>query len=266
MSDTTAAVPTTALPLPGGGRMPLVGFGTWRLLGQGAVDATRWALAAGYRHLDTATMYANQGEVGQALRDSGVPRDDVFVTTKLPPDRVAEPRAVLEESLTELGLDQVDLWLVHWPPPGDDTALWRDFVAARDEGAVRDIGVSNYSLEQVDRLVESVGVLPAVNQVPWSPLSFDRAVLDGHRARGVVLEGYSTLRGGTLTHPVVVAIAARLGRTPAQVLVRWHVQHEVVVIPRSSQRERVVANADVDGFALSAADMAALDALGVTPA
>lgn len=266
MTATTAAVPTATLALPGGGRMPLVGFGTWRLRDREARDATRWALEAGYRHVDTATMYANQEAVGQALRDSGVARDEVFVTTKLPPDRVAEPRAVLEESLTELGLDQVDLWLVHWPPPGDDTALWRAFVAARDEGLVRDIGVSNYSLEQVDRLTEAVGVQPAVNQVPWSPLSFDRVVLDGHRDRGVVLEGYSTLRGGTLTHPVVVAIAARLGRTPAQVLVRWHVQHEVVVIPRSSQRDRVVANADVDGFALSAADMAALDALGAAPA
>lgn len=252
---------TTALALPGGGRMPLVGFGTWRLRDQEAVDATRWALEAGYRHVDTATMYENQAEVGRALRESGIARDEVFLTTKLPADRAAEPRAVLEESLAQLGVDALDLWLVHWPPPGDDSELWRAFVAARDEGLVRDIGVSNYSLEQLDRLTDAVGTRPAVNQVEWSPLLFDRQVLDGHRERGVVLEGYSTLRNGNLEHPVVTGLAERLGRTPAQVLVRWHVQHEVVVIPRSSRRERVVANADVDGFSLSDEDMAALDAM-----
>jgi 2,5-diketo-D-gluconate reductase A len=258
---TTAAVPSAALPLPSGARIPLVGFGTWELRGEQALDATRWALEAGYRHVDTATMYANQVEVGRALRDAGVPRDEVFLTTKLPADRAGEPRRVLEESLEQLGVDVVDLWLVHWPPPGDDTELWRAFVAARDEGLVRDVGVSNYSLAQVDRLTEVVGTAPAVNQVPWSPKRFDRAVLDGHRERGVVLEGYSTLRHGNLEHPVVTGIAERLGRTPAQVLVRWHVQHEVVVIPRSRDRERIAANADVDGFSLSADDMVALDGI-----
>lgn len=263
MPPSLPAIPLAALDLPSGAAMPLVGFGTWRLTGPTAEEATRHALAAGYRHVDTATMYANEREVGAALRASGVAREDVFVTTKLPPERRNAARETLVESLDQLGLDQVDLWLVHWPPPeGTGTATWAELVAARADGLTRDIGVSNYSLEQVDEVTAATGVAPAVNQIPWSPLLFDRALLDGHRERGIVLEGYSTLRGGTLDHPVVVEIAARARRTPAQVLVRWHVQHEVVVIPKSAVVERIYANADVDGWQLDQDDMAALDALG----
>ena len=127
---------------------------------------------------------------------------------------------------------------------------------------IRDVGVSNYSLEQLDECERATGVLPAVNQVRWSPLLFDPAVEQGHRDRGVVLEGYSALRGGTLDHPVITGIAERLGRTPAQVIVRWHLEHGTVVIPKSTNPERIRGNADVDGFALSADDVAALDALG----
>lgn len=258
---TEPAVPPDTVPLPSGRAMPLLGFGTWQLRDATARDATGVALATGYRHLDTATMYRNEREVGEALRDSGIAREEVFVTTKLPPDRAASARPTLAASLTALGVAAVDLWLVHWPP-ADDVALWREFVAARDEGLARDIGVSNYDLEGLDELAEATGVMPAVNQIRWSPKLFDAAVLQGHRERGVVLEGYSTLKGGTLTDRRVTGIAARLGRTPAQVLVRWHVQHGIVVIPRSSNPGRIAANADVGGFTLGEDDMAALDALG----
>jgi diketogulonate reductase-like aldo/keto reductase len=255
------SVPTSAAALPGGGSMPLLGFGTWRLNGEEAVRATAAALEAGYRHLDTATMYDNEREVGRALRGSGVPREDVFVTTKLPPDATDRPRETLEQSLEQLGVDQVDLWLVHWPPGGAGVPLWESFLAAQADGLARDVGVSNYSLAQVDELAGATGTPPAVNQVPWSPLQHDVEVLAGHRERGVALEGYSGLKGGTLDHPVVVGIAERLGRTPAQVVIRWHLEHGVAVIPKSSSPERIRANADVGAFSLSPDDVQALDAL-----
>jgi diketogulonate reductase-like aldo/keto reductase len=260
-SGPAPAVPSATATLPSGAAMPLLGFGTWQLTGSAAVEATRAALDAGYRHLDTATMYGNEREVGRALHASGA--SDVFVTTKLPPDRVGAARETLEQSLEALGVDQIALWLIHWPPDnGPGAEVWEAFVQARDEGLVRDIGVSNYSLEQLDALEDATGVKPAANQIKWSPLLYDGPHADGHRERGVVLEGYSGLKGGTLDDPVVTAIAERLGRTPAQVIVRWHLEHGFVVIPKSASAERIRSNADVDGFALSAEDVAALDALG----
>ena len=168
----------------------------------------------------------------------------------------------LRTSLDLLGTDHVDLWLIHWPGgSGADVGVWRAFIEAREKGLAREIGVSNYRLEQIDELTAETGVTPALNQIEWSPLLFDRAVLDGHRQRGVVLEGYSALRGGTLEHPVITEIAERHSRTPAQVIVRWHLQHGVVAIPKSSQEERIRSNADVAELALTEAEMAALDAL-----
>lgn len=257
---TSPSVPTLTAALPAGGAMPLLGFGTWQITGPTAQEATEAALAAGYRHLDTATIYRNEREVGAGLAASGVARDEVFVTTKCPPDQASSARQVLEQSLELLGLEQVDLWLVHWS--GGGVPMWETFVAAREDGLVRDVGVSNYSLEQLDECERATGVLPAVNQVKWSPLLHDPAVEQGHRDRGVVLEGYSALRGGTLEHPVITGIAERLGRTPAQVIVRWHLEHGTVVIPKSTNPERIRSNADVGGFELSSDDVAALDALG----
>jgi diketogulonate reductase-like aldo/keto reductase len=242
--------------------MPLLGLGTWELEGTTAARSVSAALAAGYRHLDTATIYANERDVGHALAESGVPRDEVFVTTKCPPHLAGRELDTLRESLDLLGTDYVDLWLVHWPAGKRTLEMWRAFVEARELGLARDIGVSNFGLDLLDEVTEATGVQPAVNQIEWSPLLFDRRVLDGHRSRGVVLEGYSALRGGTLEHPAIADVARRVGRTPAQVIVRWHLQHEVVVIPRSSKAERIRANADVLDFELSRRDMSALDRLG----
>lgn len=264
MTSELPDVPDRTLPLPSGGAIPLLGFGTWQLRGEEARAATTTALRTGYRHLDTATMYDNEEQVGQALRDSGVAREDVFVTTKLPPDHADRARATLGASLTALGVAVVDLWLVHWPPPEEALiSTWQAFVAARDEGVVRDIGVSNFSLEQIDALTEASGVTPAVNQINWSPLLFDRSVLEGHAARGVVLQGYSGLRNGALEHPVIVDIADRIRRTPAQVILRWHLHHDTVVIPKSADPGRIAQNADL-GFALSPADLTALDGLAAS--
>jgi diketogulonate reductase-like aldo/keto reductase len=258
MTDTT--LPTKTVQLASGARMPLLGFGTWQIKGSQATDAVAAALEAGYRHLDTATVYGNEGQVGTALTESGVARDDVFVTTKCPPSKPG--LATLRESLDLLGTDHVDLWLIHWPGADGDVALWKELVAARESGLARDIGVSNFDAAMIDRLTSETGVTPAVNQIEWSPLLYDRDVVEQHRSRGVVLEGYSALRGGTLKNPVINEIAERLGRTPAQVIVRWHLQHGVVVIPKSRHAERIRSNADVGGFELTAADMQAIDALG----
>ena len=244
--------------------MPLLGFGTWQITGGDAVTATGAALKAGYRHLDTATVYGNEAEVGRALADSGVARDDVFVTTKCPPHLAGRERETLEQSLESLGTDHVDLWLVHWTADSESerVAMWEAFLAVREAGLTRDVGVSNYSAQQIDQLVAATGVTPAVNQVKWSPLLYDASVVAAHEQRSVALEGYSALRGGTLTDPTITGIAERLGRTPAQVIVRWHLQHGTIVIPKSTKTERIRSNADVTGFELTDDDMAALDALG----
>jgi diketogulonate reductase-like aldo/keto reductase len=206
-------------------------------------------------------MYGNQREVGRALRESG----GAFVTTKLPPDHAGRERETLQQSLEQLGVDAVDLWLVHWPPGRTaGVGVWERFIEAREQGLVRDIGVSNYSAEQIDELERATGVRPAVNQVPGGPLQHDPEVLRAHEERGVVVEGYSGLRHGVLEHPTVTALAERLGRSPAQVVIRWHLEHGIVVIPKSSSSERIRSNADVDGFQLSPEDVAALDDLGST--
>src|SRR6476620_3898727 len=262
MSDDTK-MPTDSVTLPSGAAMPLLGFGTWQIKGDQATEATATALEAGYRHLDTATVYGNEAEVGRALAESGVPREDVFVTTKCPPGRDGRELETLRESLEMLRSDHVDLWLIHWPADGAvNVDLWRAFVEARESGLAREIGVSNFDVPLLDEVTKATGVSPAVNQVEWSPLLFDAHTLAEHRERGIVLEAYSALRGGTLEHPAVVGIAERLGRTPAQVIIRWHLQHEVVVIPKSTHPERIRSNADVAGFTLSDDDMAALDDLG----
>jgi 2,5-diketo-D-gluconate reductase A len=254
--------PDQAVDLPDGGRMPLLGFGTWQIKGGDARQAVRWALEAGYRHLDTAAVYGNEAEVGAGLRESGIPRDDVFITTKVPGGATGKEAGLLQESLRKLGTDRVDLWLIHWPTDGGaDVQMWQALIDASKQGLARAIGVSNYSIAMIDELVAGTGVTPAVNQIEWSPLLFDRDALGHHRKRGIVVEGYSALRGGTLDHPAIVDIADRHGKSPAQVIVRWHLQHQIVVIPKSVKRERIVENAAVADFELTPEEMERLDGL-----
>ena len=255
---------STTVSFAGGGEIPVVGFGTWQITGPTCVDAVGAALRSGYRHIDTATMYRNEAEVGAAWQDSGVPRDEVFVTTKLPPDRAGQERRVLEQSLRSLGTDHVDLWLIHWPPGGDDAsaAMWAEFVKARDAGLTRHIGVSNYSPSQIDLLVRTAGEAPALNQIPFGPNDWDAELVAAHAARDVVVEGYSAFKRTDRTAAALTAAAQAHGVTVPQVIVRWHVQHGVVVIPKSKTPDRIAANIDVDGFSLTADEMAAIDALG----
>jgi 2,5-diketo-D-gluconate reductase A len=238
--------------------LPLVGFGTWQLRGQQAYDAVRWALDAGYRHIDTATTYKNEAEVGRAIRDSGVDRASLFITTKLPPGNVGQEQQTLDDSLRALGTDYVDLWLVHWPPPArheDSEKIWREFIRLRAEGRCRAIGVSNYSPAEIDELTQATGQTPSVNQVPWSPSRHDPGLLSALRERGMVVEGYSPLRGTRLKDRALREVAKAHGVSPAQVVLRWHVQMGIVVIPKSARRERIASNFDLFGFVLSNDEM-----------
>jgi 2,5-diketo-D-gluconate reductase A len=248
--------------LASGRKMPLLGLGTWAARGRSAVEAVRHALEVGYRLIDTATMYRNEREVGQAVAESGVPREKLFVTTKLPQGNAGRERATLEESLAALGLDYVDLWLIHWPPGGHARPdVWERLLELQAEGLARDVGVSNYSIRQLDELEEATGRLPAVNQIEWSPSLFERDVLDEHRRRGVQLEGYSPLKTTNLRDPRLAEIADAHGFTPAQVVLRWHVEHRVVAIPKSTNPARIAENAAIFDFRLTPSEVDRLDAL-----
>jgi 2,5-diketo-D-gluconate reductase A len=249
--------------LRGNVSMPLLGLGTWQLRGREAYDAVLHALRVGYRHIDTATAYRNEVDIGRAIRDGDVPREDIFLTTKLPPDRAGRVLSTIERSLDDLGTDYLDLWLVHWPPRGmASPSTWREVVAVQKVGLARAVGVSNYSVEQIDELIADSGVTPAVNQIRWSPFLYDPVRVVELRQRGVVLEGYSPLRAARLGHPVLVEIAQRHGVTAAQVVLRWHIEHGFAAIPKSSHRDRIEANADIFGFTLSPEEVAEIDALG----
>jgi 2,5-diketo-D-gluconate reductase A len=241
--------------------MPLLGFGTWQITGPQAYDAVRTALDVGYRHLDTATVYRNEEEVGRALADSGVPRGEVFVTTKAPPN-ADDARKVLETSLQKLGTDHLDLWLIHWTE-GDSIHedLWQALLEAQQAGKVRDVGVSNYSLDQIDRLTDATGQQPAVNQIEWAPTLYDGEVAAGHAQRGVVLEGYSALKNTNLDDPVLREIADGHAVSPAQVLLRWHLDHGFVAIPKSVTPERIAANFAITEFSLTPDEVARVDGL-----
>jgi diketogulonate reductase-like aldo/keto reductase len=256
--------PTLALR---GADIPVLGLGTWQSEGDDAEHAVAHALRAGYRHIDTAAAYGNEEQVGRGLASSGVDRSEVFLTTKLPPDRAGRERETLEGSLTKLAVDAVDLWLVHWPPNKQATPeTWAQLIALRDEGLVRAIGVSNYSVAQIDELVQATGEAPAINQIPWSPADFDADLVAAHAERGVVIEGYSPFKRTDLADPVLAEVAAAHGVTAAQVVLRWHIEHDIVVIPKSTTPERITSNLEALGFTLTADEVARIDGLGRTAA
>ena len=250
--------------LADGNQMPMLGLGLWQVPnGAECVNAVRWALDLGYRHIDTAQAYGNEESVGKALRDSGLPRDDVFITTKFYPGRT-DPVTEAGQSLRRLGVDQIDLYLVHWPQ-GGATWAWPGMERARELGSARSIGVSNFSASELAQVIAAGTIPPAVNQVQFSSLQYRRALLEACRRRSVALEAYSPLGTGRhLSNETVNRVAQRVGRTPAQVLLRWCLQHDLPVISKSTHRERIGENAQIFGFALSDEDMAELDALDQT--
>lgn len=241
--------------------IPLLGLGVWQVPdGPTCVHAVRSALELGYRHIDTAQAYGNESSVGQALRESGVARDEVFITTKFHPGR-RDPLREAAYSIEQLEVDYVDLYLVHWPG-GGATWAWPGMEAARARSYTRAIGVSNFDPDELDQVLSRAAVAPVVDQVHFNPSAYRKALLDACAERDIALEAYSPLDTGTqLGDPVVTGIADRLGRTPAQILLRWCVQRGIPVITKSTHRDRIAENAHIFDFELPANDMAELDAL-----
>src|SRR4030081_3013808 len=227
MAKTSKTTVARTRVLADGNQIPLLGLGVWQVPnGAETVNAVRWALDLGYRHIDTAQAYGNEESVGRSLRDSGVPRDQVFITTKFYPGR-KDPVAEARQSLRRLGVDQVDLYLVHWPQRGPVWA-WPGMERAQERGLARSIGVSNFGAGDLDQVVAAGSVTPAVNQIQFSAMEYRRGLVEACRRHGIVPEAYSPLGTGRhLRNRRVTEIAARVGRTPAQVLLRWCLQHGV---------------------------------------
>ncbi|ACG73078.1 2,5-didehydrogluconate reductase [Anaeromyxobacter sp. K] len=255
----------STVELRGGVRMPILGLGVWQSPpGDETRNAVLAALRLGYRLVDTARAYRNEEDVGAAIRESGVPRDEVFVTTKLwnSDHGYDSTLRACDESLRRLGLDRLDLYLVHWPVPKLRGETWRAMERILADGKARAIGVSNYTVRHLDELLASANEPPSVNQVELHPFLVQRGLVDHCKAKGIQVEAYGPLvRGHKMENPVLQRVAHRVGRTPAQVLIRWGIEHGLVTIPKSVHEHRIRENADVFGFSLSPADLAALDAL-----
>ncbi len=258
-------VTTAKLPLRSGGEIPIVGLGVWQT---GSGEATRTAVSAalrsGYRHIDTAKIYGNEGDVGAAVRESGVPRDEIFVTTKLWNADQGYDSALraFDASLARLGLEYVDLYLIHWPVPDKREASWRALEKIKAAGKAKAIGVSNFLVDHLEQLLGGASELPSVNQIEIHPFLQHRDTRAFCAKHGIVVEAYSPLaRGRKLADPVIVSIAKRIGRTPAHVMLRWGIQHGLVVLPKSANPERIADNARLFDFALDETTMAELDAL-----
>ena len=250
--------------LADGNEIPLLGLGVWQVPnGLECENAVRWALELGYRHVDTAQAYGNEESVGRALSDSGLPREEVFITTKFQPAR-EDAEVEVQRSLERLGVEQVDLYIIHWPR-GGPTWAWPGMERARERGYARSIGVSNYGVGELDELMSVAETGPVVNQVQFSPFRYRRRLLETCEERSVALEAYSPLGTGRhLSDERVRRIGERVGRTPAQVLLRWCVQRNLVVVAKSTHRDRIEQNAQIFDFRLSDEEMASLDALDET--
>lgn len=255
----------TRVEMNHGGSIPVFGLGVYQTgPGAGTVNAVRWALEAGYRHIDTAALYGNEREVGEAIRSSDLPREDVFVTTKLWNSDHGYDRALraFDSSFEELGLAYVDLYLIHWPVEGLRSDSWRALETILGEGRCRTIGVSNYTIAHLEELLGHCNVAPAVNQVEFSPFLYQKSLLEFCRARDIRLEAYSPLtKGLRLKDKRLAVFADRYGKSPAQILIRWALQHDLVVIPKSADERRIRENAAVFDFELSEEDMSTLDAM-----
>jgi len=250
--------------LADGQQIPLLGLGVWQVPnGPECEDAVRWAFELGYRHIDTAQAYGNEESVGRALRASGVPREEVFITTKFHPGH-KNPVVEAARSLERLAVDYVDLYIIHWPQ-GGATWAWPGMERARDEGLARSIGVSNFSAQEVDQLLAIATHPPVVNQVQFSPFEYRRRLLLSCQERQIAVEAYSPLGTGRhLSAKEVIQVAHRAGRAPAQVLLRWCLQRGTIVLPKSTHKERIAENAQALEFELSNEDLEALDALDWT--
>lgn len=250
--------------LNNGVQMPNIGFGTWQVPARKAREAVLWALEAGYRSIDTSLDYGNEREVGQAVRDSGLEREEVFVTTKLEGEDHGSGKALqgFRRSLANLDIGYIDLYLIHWPGSGLRIETWKAMEEVLGQGTCRAIGVSNYMVGHLEEVLEHGRAVPAVNQVELHPFLHPRKLVEFCEANGIQMESYSPLTKGLhLFDPVIVRVAQRHGRTPAQVVLRWHLQHDFIPIPRSVSRDHIEENIAVFDFSLSGEDMKELDSL-----
>lgn len=249
-------------------RIPQLGFGVFQIPAEETAAAVTEALRIGYRHIDTAEMYGNEAEVGDAIRDSGIAREEIFVTSKLnngfhEPD---DARRAFDGTLTALGLDQIDLFLIHWPLPtlygGDYVSTWRTLEEFQADGRARSIGVSNFQVSHLERLAAEADVAPAVDQIELHPYLQNREVAGYCREQGIAVEAWSPIaKGEVADDPEITAIAERLGRTPAQVTLRWHLQEGNIVFPKSSSPDRMAENFAIFDFELGPDDIAAIEGL-----
>jgi 2,5-diketo-D-gluconate reductase A len=255
-----------SVALNDGNSIPTVGLGVWQTPAADTERAAAAALAAGYRHIDTAAAYGNEAEVGRAVAASGIAREDVFLVTKLwnADHGYDKTLKAFDASIAKLGVDYLDLYLVHWPMPESNTYVdtFKAFAHLRDQGRVRSIGVSNFAPEHLNILIDATGIVPAVNQIELHPLMPQRELRELHASLGVATEAWSPLgQGSLLENPTVTALAEAHGKTPAQVLIRWHIQLGNIVIPKSVNPERIVSNFDVFDFELSEQDISSIASL-----
>lgn len=255
-----------SVTLNDGNSIPSVGFGVYKISPADTEQAVRTALAAGYRHIDTAALYGNEREVGRAVAGFGLPRDEVYVVTKLwNADQGYDSTLVaFDKSMDQLGLDTLDLYLIHWPlaARGKFVESFRALAHLRDQGRIRSIGVSNFAPEHLEMLIDGTGVVPVVNQVELHPRFSQAELREVHARLGIATEAWAPLgRGSLLEHPTVIKVAQRYDKTPAQVLIRWHLQLGNIVIPKSVHPERIVSNFEVFDFELGTAEMTAISSL-----
>ena len=254
---------TTKVPLQNGCGIPILGLGTWKMTeGRETEEALRWALEAGYRHIDTAKLYGNERSVGNAVRASGIAREELFVMTKLWPTDFLRPEKAFRESLDRLNLGYIDLYLVHWPLPIMPKKIWQTLEGVYAQGLARAIGVSNYDIDDIERVLAYAKIAPMVNQVKFHPVSHDAELIAYCKDKNIVVEAYSPLGQGSLVRNAVVrSIAETYQKTPAQILIRWALDHGTVPLPKSSNRERIIENTEVFDFALRPQDMETLNTL-----
>lgn len=244
-----------------GSPMPVIGLGTWQIKGGAAENAVRAALDAGYRLVDTAAVYGNEKEVGAAIKKSGLPREDIFVTTKIWNDDHDDPKGAIESSLKRLKMEYVDLYLIHWPVR-ERIETWKMLEKFQRQGLAKSIGVSNFTIRHLKELLTKANVIPSVNQVEFNPFLYQRDLLEFCSGKKILLEAYSPLSHGVrLTDKDLEGIASKYKKTSAQIMIRWCIQRDVVAIPKSSSPLRIAENANVFDFTISEADMKHLDAL-----
>jgi methylglyoxal/glyoxal reductase len=253
----------TTKTLNNGVKIPIFGLGVFQSAGE-TKDAVKWALEAGYRHIDTAKIYRNEADVAQGIKESGVDRKDIFITTKLWNNdmRYGKQREAIEKSLQLLETDYIDLYLIHWPVKDVYNESWKIMEEYYKQGKIRAIGVSNFHQHHLEDLLSIAEVVPAVNQVECHPHLTQQPLFDYCKARGIAFEAWSPLGGGQLlSDPAIGALADKYGKTAAQLIIRWHIQRDTIVIPKSVHKDRIISNSQVFDFSISEEDMAAITAM-----